>query len=246
MAYVNFVELQKIVKDKNAKTRTAKDSSLVLNQFLNALSNFMVKGQELNEDELAMLTISLQTWLNRKDNIDANFNFDLGDIVYTDLGINYRGELAYGHPVIIIEKVGNMVVVVPVTTGNHKIEEAYHPVDNIDGNKYYRKVNKNEDNFEDTCVIILSNVMTISAGRLLKKHDSLKESISNPDSLFVEIKNKIFEYYLPKYFIQNKKLEDDNNKLRLELTEKNATIEKVTQELLELSDERSKLSISEK
>jgi mRNA-degrading endonuclease toxin of MazEF toxin-antitoxin module len=227
MIFVDFKLLQKIATDVNAKNKQVKDSSVVLSQYLNLLSNFLPMCNNLYEDELAMLIISMQTWMNRRNDLTANFNCNLGDIVYTDLGITYKLELSYAHPVVIIENIGNMVLVVPVTTSQEKVNEAYHPIDNIDGNKYIRKVNKDEDNFEETCAVLISNIRTISPGRLIRRKDKLRQNISDPNSLFVEIKNKIFEYYLPKYYYFFKKISS-------ELENKNQEIEDLNTKIIEM------------
>lgn len=224
MAFVDFISLQKIATDINAKNKQAKDSSVVLSQHINLLSNFLPMCNNLYEDELAMLIISMQTWMNRRNYLTARFRYDLGDIVYTDLGVTYKLELSYAHPVIIMENIGNMTLVVPTTTSQEKVNEAYHPIDNKNGNQYIRKVNKDEDNFEETCAILISNVRAISPGRLISRKDSLKQNITDPSSLFVEIKNKIFEYYLPKHYHRFSKIQSELKKKELEIEDLNTKI----------------------
>lgn len=209
MVFVDFNLLQTIATDGNAKNKLVKDSSVVLSQYINLLSNFLPACNNLYEDELAMLIISMQTWMNRRNDLTAKITYNLGDIVYTDLGVTYKLELSYAHPVIILESIGNMVLVAPTTTSQEKVQEAYHPIDNPNGNPYIRKVNKQEDNFEQTCVILLSNIRAISPGRLISKKSSLKQNINDPNSLFIEIKNKMFEYYLPKYYHRLDKVKKD-------------------------------------
>ncbi len=226
---VDFNRLKNVVKDANSKNNNVKDTNVVLTEYMNTLANFIATCNQFKEDELAMLSISLQNWTVRKDRTIAGFPYNVGDIVYADLGLTYKLELAYPHPVVILENVGNLVLVAPTTTSQELLNEAYHPIDNKEGNKYLRKVNKGEDNFEETCVVLISNIRTVNPSRLLNKLDTLKVNISDPESLFVEIKEKMFEYYLPKLF-------NSRNKLNDEIKLKQDKIDELESEVIELKN----------
>ena len=53
----------------------------------------------------------MQNWITRRTYTTCHDLIDIGDIFYTDLGINYMPEFSYHHPVIVLEKVGTMVLV---------------------------------------------------------------------------------------------------------------------------------------
>lgn len=91
------------------------------------------------------------------------------------------------------------------------------------------------DGFSKTGAVILSNMRTISKGRLLDKKGAL-QNISKPDSLFVEIKTKCFEISFPKQYINllklEKKVEDlTDDKERLE-----KQVDELQKELTELKE----------
>ena len=184
---VDFSRLQKIIADDDSKGKIANNTSICLDEYMNYITNYLLKCKELNEEELAMLVISEQNWLLRRDFFTSKATVDIGDIFYADLGKNYKPECSYGHPVLVMEIIGNMIFVVPVSSSKDKIKEAYHPINNKDGNKNLRKVTI-EEGFNSECSLLLSNARTISGGRLLEK----KENIFNSDKgkeLFEEIKN---------------------------------------------------------
>ena len=146
-----------------------------------------------------------------------------GDIFYADLGINYKPEFSYHHPVVILEKIGGMYLVVPVSTTPDNIKNAFHPIDNPDGNKMMRKVYGNDmgdksDGFEKTGAILLSDIKVISAGRLISKKGKLK-NINLQDSLFKEIKNTLFKLAFPKENIRLYKINNEFTSLQQKYTE---------------------------
>lgn len=204
---------------KSSESRKVKGtlSEIGLREFMLSVGNLVNHvPYNLQEDELAMLTISLDNWITTRNKKTISENITLGDIFFTDLGMNYKPECSYPHPVVILDIVDDLVFVVPTSTADEKINIAYHPIDKINGNPLYRKVNKDEDNFEDTCVLLLANVRTISKGRLIRRKDCLKQDINDPKSLFVEIKNTIFEKYFPMQYKEFLKLKRDNELLKLD------------------------------
>ncbi|MED1825666.1 hypothetical protein [Brevibacillus agri] len=98
--------------------------------------------------------------------------------------MNYNPELAYAHPVVVLEEVGALV-------------------------------------------------RTISEGRLLDKKGGLHD-ISNPRSLFVEIKTKCFEICFPKEYITQLKLEKQVEDLTDDKKRLEKQIEDLQKELIEL------------
>ena len=137
---------------------------------------------------------------------------NLGDIFLADLGNCYKPELAFPHPVVIIEIIGSMVLIVPSSTSPNIVNNAYHPIDNPTGNDFYRKVKKS-DGFNCDSALILSNLRAISQGRFLD-HLGTLNNINDPSSLFVEIKNKCFELCFPKQAISFKKATEELNEIK--------------------------------
>ncbi|WCK55127.1 hypothetical protein PP175_03830 [Aneurinibacillus sp. Ricciae_BoGa-3] len=211
--HVDFSNLDKVLDNPLAKKRKAKESSDSLGEFMFSLSNFIAYAGELREDELANLTKSLQNWMIRRNFTTCLVPVDIGDIFFADLGMTYKLESSYPHPVVVLEKVGNLLLVVPTTTSNDIVNSAYHPESNKTGIKYFRKVEKDEDGFDETCAILLSNASTINAGRLLKKQSCMK-NINDDKSIFKEIKNSIFQFFMPREFRKYEKLQEEHNKLK--------------------------------
>ncbi len=232
---VDFTRLQKIIADNDSKNKIANSTSVCLDEYMNYITNYLLKCKELNEEELAMLVISEQNWLIRRDFFASKAPVDIGDIFYADLGKNYKPECSYGHPVLVMEIIGNMVFVVPVSSSPDKIKEAYHPIDNKDGNTNLRKVTDREG-FKSDCTLLLSNARTISGGRLLEK----KENIFNSDrgkELFEEIKNTMLLGYFPKQKILMDKLKTENDKLTKENEGLKDDIESLKKQILELQSQ---------
>lgn len=167
--------------------------------------------------------IGLQNWFFRRNFTSTKICISISDIFYADLGINYKPEFSYHHPVVILKKIGGMYLVVPVSTTPDNIKNAFHPTDNPDGNKMMRKVYGNDmgdksDGFEKTGAILLSDIKVISAGRLISKKGKLK-NINLQDSLFKEIKNTIFKLAFPKENIRLYKINNEFTSLQQKYTE---------------------------
>ena len=171
---IDFNALRPIIRNKDNKSKKSTDSTVCLNEFINLDENIIDMHRNLMQDESANFILSMQNWITRRTYTTCHDLIDIGDIFYTDLGINYMPEFSYHHPVIVLEKVGTMVLVVPVSTSNDNIKNAYHPIDNPTGDKRMRKVygmdkGDQSDGFEKTCAVLLTDIKTISKGRLIKK-----------------------------------------------------------------------------
>jgi mRNA-degrading endonuclease toxin of MazEF toxin-antitoxin module len=244
---VDFGKLKRVVDSPNSKSDMATNSSDCLAEFTALISNFAGIAHTFSQEQLASLIISMQNWMLRREFTTCKSNVNIGDIFYTDLGNCYKPELAFPHPVVILEDVSNMVLVAPVSTSSEIVNNAFHPVDNPAGKKEYRKAGKT-DGFEHDCAIILSNIRTISKGRLLEKKGQLND-ISNPTSLFYEIKNKGFELCFPKQFIKFRNLSENKDiyENTLELVGNSLTdIKVVLDETKESMDKDKILSLIQK
>jgi mRNA-degrading endonuclease toxin of MazEF toxin-antitoxin module len=215
MMRVNFGGLRKIIRDITSKNKPAKDSSVCLSEFLSVVSNTIEHNHSLMQDELANVTMSMQNWILRREFTSSREAVKIGDIFYADLGCNYKPEYSYHHPVLVLEKVGNMVMVVPVSTSPNNITEAFHPEDNPKGSKYLRKVygadvGEKSDGFEKTGAILLSDIKTISKGRLIEKKGSVNSA------LFQDIKSRVFKLAFPKQNIELYNTKSELDKLKNE------------------------------
>ena len=199
MARVDFNALDKIIRDNSSETRNAGSSSVCLSQFLNIISNFTSKANDFTESDLALLTKGLQQFLNRRTFTGCKENIQVGDIFNVDFGINYEPEMSYNHPGLILEEIGDLILVVPSSTSSIKLSNAYHPVKNKNGNWYYYEVDKS-DGFAERCVLILGNVCTISKGRLLEKKGHLTCDITDENSLYRQIRNIIMQHMFAKEY----------------------------------------------
>ena len=141
---INFESLRNIIRDRHNKNKNTSDSAVCLNEFLNLEVNSVEEIRKMRQDESANFIMSLQNWFLRRNFTSTKICISIGDIFYADLGINYKPEFSYHHPVVILEKIGGMYLVVPVSTTPDNIKNAFHPIDNPDGNKMMRKVYGND------------------------------------------------------------------------------------------------------
>lgn len=228
---IDFDILRKIIRDRSNKQKLATDSADCLREFLNLDTNLIDENRSMKQDEAANFIMSMQNWLLRRGYTSTKETVSVGDIFYADLGINYKPEFSYHHPVIILEKIGGMYLVVPVSTTPDNITQAYHPVDNVNGNRMMRKVYGNDmgaqtDGFEKTGAVLLTDIKAISAGRLISKKGRLKD-INSEGSLFREIKESVFKFCFPKINIKLYKTEKELE----ELKEKHNQLENAYNEL---------------
>jgi len=227
---VDFGKLRSVLASPTRKTNRAYQSTDCLSEFTASLTNYIEHNHGLTEEQSAMFIMSIENWMRRKQDMvyrgSGSSSVGIGEVFYADLGINYKPEVGHPHPVVILEEIGNMVLVVPVTTSTDVVNNAYHPVDNPTGNKYARKVNR-ADGFGRTSAVILSNMRTISKGRLLDRKGALT-NINDPNSLFAEIKEKCFEFGFPKHHINIVRLKSQVGSLELE--KQNLSTEKLALE----------------
>lgn len=157
---VNFQKLRSEIKKPDSNVTFAKDSN-IYSEFVFSITNMIESSETLTTEELAMLTISLQSWVTRKNYTKCKIPINLGDIFLADLGNCYKPELAFPHPVVVLEIIGSMVFIVPSSSSPNIVSNAYHPIDNPSGSYFYRKVKK-LDGFNCDSALILSNLRAIS------------------------------------------------------------------------------------
>lgn len=229
---IDFNSLKGIASTRNSNP--VKNSSDCLFEFTSLLSNLIAEGQTLTEEEMAFFIMSMQNWIRRKSftkyfSKSGDSTINLGDVFFADLGIAYKPEIAYTHPVIILEKVKGYVLVVPITSSTETVKNAYHPDDNPQGDKKFLKI-KESEGVEKDCAAILTQIRTISPGRLLQKKSTLSKDV------FDIVKDKTFYYSNPikfSEFNKNLKLIDE---LNAELIDKNNKLDAALKEIESLKN----------
>lgn len=188
------------------------DSEICWREFLLCNYNFINHcSYRIKEDELSMLISSLSTWIKNGNftqhkiydttkNIMVEEEINVGDICFADLGINFKPECSYAHPVLVVEKVDNLLVVVPTSTNRDKINIAYNFNDNS-GKWFYVKADKS-NGFNGECALLLNNLKTISKGRIIQKKGIIDNGNFKEGSLFYNIKELLFKNYFPKHNIR--------------------------------------------
>ncbi len=198
MEKINFTTLQQLAATPSS-TIAAQSSECVENT-KKVTQNLSEKILSLATDECALSIISLQNWLTRKTYNQCKITPKIGDIFFSDLGVAYNPEFAYPHPVLIIGQIGHYHIVVPVSSSQQNIVQAYHPQDNPSGKKFLRKVTTN-DGFGRDCALLLSNIKTISGGRFL----CYKSHITSND-LLDEINEYLFQKMFSKQYTEYRKV----------------------------------------
>lgn len=208
---VDYRRLGQIAVDPNFREIMAKDTSVVLTNYLYMMSNLNADVDQWSASEMAMITNSLNRWQDRKAKVNAQ-NITAGEIVMVDLGLNYAPELSYAHPAVVLEELRDIILVIPVTSSANKVAQAYHPVDNPGGKWFYRKVGVT-DGFAHDCVLLLSNLKVISKTAILSPMGKLECNLSDKTKLYREVKNTILKYYFHKEWKYTCDLERNYNSL---------------------------------
>lgn len=245
MDNIDFKLLRKIAKSDKAKSSTAKDSKEILESYEKLEKNLKELILDTVQHDAVDYIMSTQNWIGKKENTKWKGECDgdklsVGDIYIADLGTRYKPEIAYIHPVLVLEIVKNYVLVVPTTTNEDTYLAAYHPKDNPNGKKQYRRV-KPEDGFSKECSLILTNVQTISKGRLLDRKGKVMDS-----ALYDEVKAQTFYFLFPRQYKQFNDNLNEIQSLKLNINNINAELERSVEHsnMLEKQVEQLKEQIS--
>lgn len=201
MKNINFKKLKTLAENQECKNDIAQNSEDIMNAYFSLEENLKNLFQNLKQDEAINYIISTQNWINKKEHTKwkgeiNGTKISIGDIFIANLGSKYKPEIAYTHPVSILEIIKNYVLVIPTTTNTETYASAYHPIANPNGKKQYRRV-ESKDGFDKDCSLILSNILTISKGRLLDKKGCILDQ-----KLYDEIKMQTFYLSFPIQFRQ--------------------------------------------
>ncbi|ANU09890.1 hypothetical protein BBH88_06050 [Planococcus antarcticus DSM 14505] len=99
------------------------------NIFLDLNSNLWNELYEKDRKNSFMFAESMNEFLLRK-NDKAKFPPEIGDIVMLNLLLGYNHEASKIHPVLVLEKFGNRIFVVPGSSSDSYTKEAFHPSTN--------------------------------------------------------------------------------------------------------------------
>lgn len=207
------------IKRADAKSVKAYDTSKILKNYLALINKMNNNLETMCIHELGLFSKSIHRWLTKKDliNIPEDSPINVGDICMIDWSVNYKPELSYYHPAVILEKINNMYLVVPTSSKPNAIPKAYHPVDNPSGKWYWRKVEVG-DGFSEECVLLMDNIKVISQTRIMKKMGKLTCTLTDENGLYREIRKTIIknafrgEYKKYEAVLEKaKKLEEENS-----------------------------------
>lgn len=242
-------ELKKHLKNNvnDCKHTHSFENSIIAKSFFALFNKMINKFSSMTEYETGLFIQSFDKWLDRKDIINHTENdvkIEVGDICMIDWNINYNPELSYVHPCLIVEDINNMIFVAPVSGQQDKIDIAYHPEDNPNGDKNYRKV-KVCDGFLKESVLFISEMKVISKSRVINKIGSLTCNLLDEDGLFREIRWHMISCYFPyEYSMLKNTIEEKQNRINaLDKTRRlqQSRADKYRKENIRLNEENKEL-----
>ena len=233
------IDINKIKNiEKEKKKAKAFSESLLLSSFISLINNVIEMGSKMNVSEMAMFIDSMQSWINNRGKKKSSKKCSPGTIVEVDFGLSYKTETPYRHSALVIKEYQNKVLIVPSTSRKDFLKVAYHPIDNIDGDKIFRKVGK-DDCFDHDCVLILNDFKIVSKNRIMSTCGIIDTTSEN--CLYKEIRNTImndvFSDEVSMYESQISKLECTINSYKETVYKKKSIIDALYKkiELLEES-----------
>lgn len=188
------------------------DNTIVSKSVFGLFSKLINKFEKEKAYQSGLFIRSIDGWLDRKDDdnqpLDRRIkDINVGDIYMVDWNLTYSPELSYEHPCVIIEKVGDFLLALPVSGQRQYLEIGYHPIERNEGDKRYRIVDET-DGFNKRCVIHVTQAKSISSTRILYKMGNLTTNENGICELLNELKEEILNTYFPIEY--NKLLEERN------------------------------------
>lgn len=184
-----------------------------------AIEKFISTINRSTDDEAKKISTSINTWQMKRSNayfVNEN-SLKKGQIVYTDFGMNYKPEMAYLHPAIILKYKNHMCVVHPCTSNPNKVARAFHPKDNPNGSSDYYLLKANEGGLDKDTAVILNQIQTISVARIAKIYDL--NGVGTV--IFSEICNRSFKVNYEYQFNQMSSLKKKKSQLEMKISAKN-------------------------
>ena len=187
-----------------------------------AIEKFIHSINNANNDEVEKIGNSITNWGFKRGSAYFVNESDLkkGQIIFTDFGLNYKPEMAYRHPSVIMKVKNHMCTVHPCTSNNSKVSKAYHPIYNPRGSRSYYLLKAGEGGLSKDTAVILGQILTISVGRIIQIYD-----INGLDStVFANVCKESFKMNYEYQHHQMERLEKENSILKMQI---NAKIDKV-------------------
>ena len=159
---------------------------------LSNFSKFFSTTEKYDTKNINQINNAITKWTNSHKNIKIH-SYKPGDIYKIEFGLAYEPEMGFEHRAVILGKSDKLYYVVPITTYNKNnplYSNAYHPIENPNGNKKYYLIKQSEyPRFLDHDSIIKCNdIKTVSYKRFANKKLGYIESDD-----FEEILNTIYQ-----------------------------------------------------
>ena len=174
---------------------------------------------------------------NKVKFVDAEENeveIKVGTTYYIDYGNNFHGELSYFHHGLYIGKSHEKVLIVPMRSGTDIIDISYHPTENPNGQKYYRKALQSEGFLKD-CVLLINNTRYISPGRIAKEFVDI-----SPKAL-KEIKEQVFSVMFCDIEQRYKQIQQNNKNYKKVIRNKNKELKRQEEKYFKLEKKYDEL-----
>lgn len=190
--------------------------SRAIEKFINSINN-------ANNDEAEKIGTSITNWGFKREAAYFGNENDLkkGQIIYTDFGLNYKPEMAYNHPSIIIKVKNHMCTVHPCTSNPSKVSKAYHPVFNPKGSKSYYLLKAGEGGLLRDTAVILGQIHTVSVGKIIQIYDTR----GLESAVFADICKESFKINYEYQHHQMEKLKKENSLLKMQIYAKRNKVE---------------------
>lgn len=189
---IDYERLKRISLDKDNKSKKLLDESETATFLIELWSKMLYKMNAFTISELAQFINSIQHWLVSKDR-KMTVDYKPGTIAEIEFGIKYSKETAYRHIGLILENFNSTVVVIPCTSSPKYVNKA---IENPEKWNYLLVGEK--DGFDrKQCVLILSEIQTISKSRIIAKYNNLAET-EEGKILFKNIKDTMVRKYFSK------------------------------------------------
>lgn len=219
---------------KANKAKLAKKTPNILLGMIQYTHNYMQGLKRQSAYDAASILFSDINWFKKSDTnvfIDENnikHTIELGKIYYIDFGNSFKGELSYFHYGLCIGKNNNKFLIIPIRSGNDIFDCSFHPTDNPNGKKCYRRGLQIEG-FGKNCVLLLNDIKYISAGRIEKETGYVS------DVVLKSIQEQAFSVEFPIIFKNFMQQQQRLSRYEETLKDKKFEISKLKQEINHLN-----------
>lgn len=208
---------QNIYKNKKKEAKKSPNIILAIMQYT---YNYTQGLKRQNAYNAASILYSDMNWI-KKCHLSAAIDEDgneinpkIGHLYYIDYGNTFKNEIGYQHHGVCIGKSKNKVLVVPTRSGTDVFERSYHPIDNPEGEKAFRRGLHSEGFLKD-CVLLIDDVKYISSARIDKESGIINKKVVKDIQL--QVFKKEFPGICGEMIKQEKKLqkkiEDQKNEI---------------------------------